>query len=232
MSDVHPIAFPIHSDADESAWIASQSAPVREHAFPLVTEPFQPAAGGAAATGLGHSGLEPGAASIPSGPPAPLIDPEKERQALAELGHQTSIFAEASQELVHAKLNVFRDAEGQLARLAVAIAEAILEKELATDPALHEQLARAALDTLGDVHGAELVASESAHEVLLEAFGSPFVEVGGVRVPLRCDPALVGLGCIARSETSQVDGRLEQRLSEVARAFTQEASKPELEESE
>ena len=40
----------------------------------------------------------------------------------------------------------------------------------------------------------------------------------------------MGLGCIARSETSQVDGRLEQRLAEVARAFAQEARRNEEEE--
>ena len=230
MSEVHPISFPIHSDVDESAWLASQSSPVRDHAFPNVTEPYRPSGMSAPSMAPGMAGASSPAGAISDAPPPPTIDPEKERLALAELGHQTAAFTEAAEQLVHAKMNVFREAEGQLARLAVSIASVILERELNSDPSLHESLARAALDTLGDVHGAELVASEAAHEVLLEALESPFIEVGGVRVPLRCDPSLLGLGCIARSETSQVDGRLEQRLAEVARAFEQEARRNEEEE--
>ena len=161
MSEVHPISFPIHSDVDESAWLASQSSPVRDHAFPECKR--NPTVHPACLPRAWHQGWpEAGspAGAISDAPPPPTIDPEKERLALAELGHQTAAFTEAAEQLVRAKMNVFREAEGQLARLAVSIASSHSGKRAQFDPSLHESLARAALDTLGDVHGAELVASE------------------------------------------------------------------------
>jgi flagellar biosynthesis/type III secretory pathway protein FliH len=54
---------------------------------------------------------------------------------------------------------------------------------------------------------------------LVEVIGEAFVELDGVRVPIRVDPSLKGIGCVARNETSQVDGRVHERLRAVRQSF-------------
>jgi len=149
----------------------------------------------------------------------PVIDPAKEALALARLEDQQRAYMQAAADLALARSRIMRDIEAQVLNLAVDIAQTLVEDELESKPELHQSLARAAIETLGDPHHAELLASPDAFETLVALIGEPFMEVDGVRVPLRADPQLRGLGCIARNETGQVDGRVRERLRAVRQAF-------------
>jgi len=229
MSDERPYAFPLRSASEESVWMASHAAEVHDHAFPTTTGPRP--------SSLDPSPPEPLAGAPPeSDPPTeddvPLIDPAKEEEALAELQAEVEVFSQGAAALATARARALRDVEGQLISLAVDIAQCIVEREIEEHPELHQVLARAALETLGDPHKTELLASSDAFESLIDVIGEPFLELDGVRVPLRADPSLQGLGCVARSQTSQVDGRVRERLRAVRQSFADSLASDPTEEVE
>lgn len=201
--------------------MASEASEVRSHAFPSRSTPFSPQGG------LPPPANPPGPPSMDSHPPAadgPLIDPAKEEAALAELQAEVETYSRGAAELATAKARILREAEGQLISLAVDIAECIVEREIEAHPELHKALALAALETLGDPHNTELLASADAFDSLVDVVGEPFLELDGIRVPLRVDPNLQGLGCVARNETGQVDGRIRERLRAVRQTFADAVS--------
>ena len=220
MSELPPYAFPVRNASEEGAWMASQSAQAHDHTFPT--------AGGSPGSVGGSSPPDPLAGASPEPPPTtvdvPLIDPAREEAALAALQAEVEVFSQGAAALATARAHALRNVEGQLISLAVDIAQCIVEREIQEHPRLHQALARAALETLGDPHNTELLASADAFESLVDVIGEAFVELDGVRVPIRVDPSLQGLGCVARNETSQVDGRVRERLRAVRQSFADAVS--------
>ena len=200
--------------------MASQSAGVQDHAFPNTAGSGGPFGDSSSPEPLAGAPPDPAPAAVD----VPLIDPAKEEAALAELQAEVEVFSQGAAALATAHARALRDVEGQLISLAVDIAQCIVEREIQEDPRLHQALARAALETLGDPHNTELLASADAFESLVDVIGEAFVELDGVRVPIRVDPSLQGLGCVARNETSQVDGRVRERLRAVRQSFADAVS--------
>ncbi|MET0339906.1 MAG: FliH/SctL family protein [Polyangiales bacterium] len=164
----------------------------------------------------------PRAESLPPAPPAPepITPAEVEQFALAAL------------ELGSLRARILLQAETQVLELAVAIAEAIIERQVELDPAIHETLARAAVAVLGDTSTAKLRVSRAAYKVISELHGEPAVDVEGVRVEMSIDNSLDGLSVVAESGASRVDGRLSERLGAVLRAIEAEHRRKDAGEEE
>lgn len=169
----------------------------------------------------------PGSASIlpPAGAAA---SPE----AMRELEARMRAFAEATTELAAARARVLAQIEEDLLELSIAIATAIIEREVERDPMLHKTLAKAALVSLGDPSQASLRASQQAYTAITDVFGEPVIEVDGVRVQVTADLTIEGLGCIAETPEVRVDGRVNERLRAVARAFEDEHHRQRMELAE
>jgi hypothetical protein len=149
--------------------------------------------------------------SPPSAPPLPQITPA-EQQA----------YAHAALELASLRARVLASCEAQLLELSVSIAEALIERAIERDPAIHGALARAAVAALGDTRTAKLRVSRSAFKAISQIHGEEAVDVDGVRVELMLDNSLEGLSVIAEAGASRVDGRVTERLSAVLRALEAE----------
>ena len=147
-------------------------------------------------------------------PPAPAAEPLTPEEQEA--------FALAALELASLRARTLLNVESEVLELAVAIASAIIEREVKLDPAMYEQLARSAVAVLGDTSHAKLRVSRAAHRAISEIHGEPAVDVDGVRVELTLDNSLEGLSVVAESGASRVDGRVSERLAAVLRAMEAE----------
>ena len=149
-----------------------------------------------------------------------------------ELESRIEAFAEAAAELAVARTKIAASMEEELLELALEIAGAIVEREVERDHELHGQLARAALQTLGDPAHATLRASRDAYAAIVDAYDAPEIDVDGSRVTVTLDPSIDGLGCIAENDHARVDGRVSERLRAVRRAFDDERRRAQAEEGE
>lgn len=131
-------------------------------------------------------------------------------------------FADAALELATVRARALAQVEGELLELAVAVAEAIIGREIERDPTVLEGLARAALQALGDTSEAKLRVSRDAHRALCALHGDSQLELEGVRVELVLDHSLEGLAVIAENGASRADGRVSERLAMVRRALEAE----------
>jgi hypothetical protein len=131
-------------------------------------------------------------------------------------------FAQAALELASLRARVLSGIESELLGLAVHIAEAIIEREVARDPSLHTTLARTAVLALGDTQHARLRVSRSAYRAISELYGEAAIDVDGVRVEVSMDASFEALSVVAEAGPSRVNGRLSERLSAVLRAMEAE----------
>ncbi|MCG8557247.1 MAG: hypothetical protein MJD61_18465 [Proteobacteria bacterium] len=156
---------------------------------------------------------EPVAVAAVAEPPAEL---------LAQLEERMREFVQATLEHACARDQAFRQIEGELIELAVAIASEIVEQQLQLEPQLHVALAQAACRALGVEGRVTLRASKEAYETIVKEVGGGSLDVDGVAVELELDAELEGLGCVVEDEHSQVDGRVGERLRSVYRALEEE----------
>jgi len=164
-------------------------------------------------------------------PPAPVVDPveeaakaaarqaeqqaEKDRRARVVMQERTELLGKALAESAALRTRLVHESEEQLIALAVSIASAIVEHEIAIDPDVHGRLAQAALACMGPADKATLRASKDAFDALVAAHGGPHAEIEGVRVQFVCDPTLKAFGCIVENSDSRVDALVTTRLKEV-----------------
>jgi flagellar assembly protein FliH len=160
---------------------------------------------------------------VPIAPASEPAPPRPEASAAA--------FARAALEHATASARAVAGVEEQLLELALAIAAAIVEREVERDSLLHAALARSALETLGDSAGAKLRASHDAYAAILDALGAPLIVVDGVTVQVTLDPTLEGVGCVVENEHGRVDSRIAERLRAVRRALDDERRRRDIEEA-
>jgi hypothetical protein len=165
----------------------------------------------------------PPPAALPTPPPGSnSLFPHGPELAVELQGH-IAAFAQAIGELAVAKEKAFVAAEAELLELSVAIASAIVERELGRDRETHLVLVRAALRELGGKpEDVRIRASREAHAALANDDGDAMVELEGTSIAISLDPSLTGLGCIVENGDGRVDGTLDQRL-ESARLAMREA---------
>ncbi|HKU44569.1 MAG TPA: FliH/SctL family protein [Polyangiales bacterium] len=152
-----------------------------------------------------------------SNPPTAYND-----QGHALLEQHIQAFASAAVELAIARAATLAILEGQLLDLSIEVAEALIEKEVESDPSLHTALARAALASIGDAKQVTLRTSPDGFAAITAALGGEETEVRGIRVHIVSDDSIPGLGCVVDGEAVRVDATVAERLRAVRRAFEEE----------
>ncbi|MGF1465978.1 MAG: FliH/SctL family protein [Sandaracinaceae bacterium] len=151
---------------------------------------------------------------------------DAERRALAaeraDLERARAEYVEAVRALPRTQEIAVAALEEPLLALAVAVAEALVGEAVSRDPALHQRLASAALETLADPTDARLRVSPAAHDALVEILGAAHLPYAGREIPLERDPELRGLGGIALAGPSRVDARVGERLAAALDAMVHE----------
>jgi hypothetical protein len=235
LSDVRPLSLrTVEPSVRRPAWLEAAHAKVERAPFdprPPIAEGEQEG-GGKAAKPDDRDRSAPSArrSSLPprkSVPPPPVVitrlpPPPADLFPAAGKGESEQAFAEAALELGSLRTRVLSSVEGKLLELAVGIAQALIEREVSLDPALLTVFAKAALTSLGDTTECRLRVSRVAYQSLTEQYGGPAVDVDGVHVNLVLDHSLEGLGVVAETPGSRVDGRLNERLASVLRALEAE----------
>jgi len=217
------------SVANDNAQIDAEPATRsrRQSAFPSAPQEHAPLADG----GLRPSviALSPVASAIK---PSVVANPkELESKAQAEIMAEKQAFCAALLDIATLRARALREAEQGLTDLAIRIAQAILERELKHDPSLHLRLVRSTLAAFGDAHRSKLRASPRTYDAIIEVQGSAVIDVEGVEVTIIRDASLDGLGCVVEGEVNLVDGRVEERLAAVWRAFRAENQRSAAEET-
>ncbi|MCA9624846.1 MAG: hypothetical protein KC731_37740 [Myxococcales bacterium] len=155
--------------------------------------------------------IPPPAVVVLSEPPTPSVDLaalEAEHQAeIAEL--EAQIRGLVSQ-LEATRRQVLVDAEPEVVRLAVAVAEVVAGRELSLDVGLVELWVREALQGLGDDDQVEVVVAPDLHARL----GATSWPIDDERtLTPKVDPGLPAGGCQVRGRFAVVDASLKARLA-------------------
>jgi hypothetical protein len=251
MSEQRRGLFPVVDEPITTpAWLRGESTqPVEDLVGRLKHEPGQPASSPAAAAAPEPRTEEPAPARSPvprkdrpkpapdrppSAPRAPKAAgigalapggrsiPPAQGAKDARLDDGVNAFAEAVTELAIARSSVLAAVEGDLLDLSLRIAEAIVEGQVAQDPALHLVLVRAALRSLGECSHVRIRTSHEAFGALVQHMGGAKFELNGIAVELVADPGIPGLGCVIDEEHARVDATVGERLRSVRIAFEDE----------
>lgn len=158
--------------------------------------------------------------------PPPLTEPEHDTDAApaserytppweVEIASLRVALATVTAQLAHARREVLEASERELVTLAVAVAERIVGRELATDPSLVARWAKEGLDALvGDDAPIVAVAPDVAQRVPAETWAEA---LGGV--PMVVDASLAPGGCEVRGRLSRVDESAASRLTAITAAL-------------
>lgn len=159
---------------------------------------------------------------MPSGGyPRPSMIPKASatEHPTAEMLQARAELVEAITDLALARERAVAELEPEVLDLAVFIASAVLEEELTVRPELHMRLVRSALAALSPGGTARIRASRASYQALVDHYGSPRVDVDGVRLDVTLDAALEGYGVMVEREAERVDGRIGPRLERVRKAL-------------
>ncbi len=161
----------------------------------------------------------PGDGLVPSTVPEPVISdgPLHKEQIAAleeELVQTRDALEAATAALALARESVLRDAEGELVRLAVAIARRVVGEELKLRPEIYTQWAAA---ELAAASGTDTVALGRDLAARIPEPAWDELRARGVQVVV--DPALPGMACDVRGAVTRVDASADGRLDSVAEAL-------------
>lgn len=161
----------------------------------------------------------PGDGLVPSTMPEPVIHdgPLYEEQIAAlheELAHAHDALEAATAALALARESVLRDAEGELVRLAVAIARRVVGEELKLRPEIYVQWAAS---ELAAASGTDTVALGRDLAARIPEPAWDALRARGVHVLV--DPALPAMACDVRGAITRIDASAEGRLDSVAEAL-------------
>lgn len=110
---------------------------------------------------------------------------------------------------------IMRRSERDLVRLAVAMAERVLRREVDLDRELLVVMARVAIERLGEQCAATIHLNPIDYDVILTKRTPDF----GKSVELVCDPAIARGGCLVRSAFGTIDAGIEAQIEELSRAL-------------
>jgi flagellar assembly protein FliH len=144
---------------------------------------------------------------------------EGERDGLRALADRTDAvmarLGETIQEVSSLRLGMLHRAEREAVRLALAMAEQIVRREVDRDPALLVSIARKAIHRLGET----TVATIHLHpDDLAAARLEPGTQPGS-SVTLATDPALTRGSCVVRSAFGTIDAGIDAQVRELSRAM-------------
>jgi flagellar assembly protein FliH len=114
------------------------------------------------------------------------------------------------------RAGMVRRTEHEIVRLALAIAERVIHREVTVDPELLVGMARVAIDRLGDETAATIHLHPADHERVMH--GREELEPGSA-VRVVADPQIDRGGCLIRSSFGRIDTTVESQVREVSRAL-------------
>lgn len=132
----------------------------------------------------------------------------------------TTQLASAIQSLAAVRGVLMRRSERDLVRLAVSIAERVLRHEIDVDRERLVEMARAAIDRLGD-HAAATI---HLNPVDFEAVQNRHALDLGKSVELLADPSVPRGGCVVRSSFGTIDTGVDAQMRELSRALLGDAA--------
>jgi flagellar assembly protein FliH len=118
-------------------------------------------------------------------------------------------------EIASLRVGMMRKTERELVRLAVAMAERIVRKEVQIDRELLAKMAHVAIERLGESVVATIHLNPVDHEALSARRDASL----GQAVQLVADPAVEPGGCLVRSAFGVIDAGIDTQVREVARAL-------------
>jgi flagellar assembly protein FliH len=118
-------------------------------------------------------------------------------------------------EIASLRVGMMRKTERELVRLAVAMAERIVRKEVQLDRELLTKMAHVAIERLGE----SVVATIHLNPVDHEAIGARRDASLGQPVQIVADAAVEPGGCVVRSAFGVIDAGIDTQVREVARAL-------------
>jgi flagellar assembly protein FliH len=119
------------------------------------------------------------------------------------------------EEIAGLRTGVMRRAERDLVRLAIAMAERVLRREVDIDRELLVVMARVAIDRLGENGTATIHLHPSDHDAVVARRSTEL----GPSVELVADPAVPRCGCLVRSPFGTIDVGIESQVRELSRAL-------------
>lgn len=120
------------------------------------------------------------------------------------------------EEIASLRAGMMRTTERELVRLAVAMAERIVRREVDVDAELLTAMARVAIDRLGENVAATIHLNPADHEAMMAARkGEPFA--GAVQVV--ADPLVGRGGCLVKSAFGVVDAGIDTQIREMSQAL-------------
>ena len=128
--------------------------------------------------------------------------------------------AQTVEELASLRSEIIRRTERQTVQLVLAIAERVVQREVAIDRGLLVGMARAALDRLGEYGSATI----RLHPEDLKAIGAAAVDEGPVRII--ADAVVTRGGCLVQSDFGFMDVSPDAQFRELARALLSESDAP------
>jgi flagellar assembly protein FliH len=111
--------------------------------------------------------------------------------------------------------SIMRRSERDMVRLAVAMAERVLRREVDLDRELLVIMARTAIERLGSQTSATIHLNPIDHDVVLSKRQHDF----GSAVELIADPSVARGGCQVRSAFGTIDAGIEAQIGELSRAL-------------
>ncbi|MCC6748485.1 MAG: hypothetical protein IT371_12550 [Deltaproteobacteria bacterium] len=217
-----PASFPAATQAHRPAWLGASGAKVVRLAF--VSGDQQVDLGGAGAGHPSQRGLTD--EELLAVELAELRDQaEAEGRAVGEeLGRQayaeaTGRLEELLQQLGEARTGILHAMEGQLVDLALAVAGAVIEREVREEPEYVVRLVREVLGLIGEADRVEVAVATQDYALLSERLAALTAEQPHLKgIVLRADPT-IGAGCVVQTSRSLVDASVASRLAAVAKAL-------------
>lgn len=154
---------------------------------------------------------------------------EGERQGEAAAAARTTALLARLEKTIHdvaaIRPALIRRTEGEVVRLAAAMAERVIHREITVDHRILAAIAHMALDRLGDQAGATILLHPSDYDAVTHGRGEL---APGSGVQIVADPQVDRGGCVIRSPAGTVDASIAAQVAEIARALLGEpASDPE-----
>ncbi len=140
-------------------------------------------------------------------------DAEELERLSTEIEQLRGDLASAAATVARMRVDILRDSEPELVRLAMTIAERVVQNEVTTAPRMVLDWAREGLEGLGNKPAASITVSSD----VASAFNDDDRALLGAQITV--DEALPSGSCIVRAEDSRLDVSASSRLRSVAEAL-------------
>ncbi len=150
-----------------------------------------------------------------------------EREGLAAAAEQADVLitrlSGTIDDIASLRAGMLHKTERDVVRMALAIAQRVMHRELDTDPELLLAMARVAIDRLGDGIVATIHLHTDDHRALM-AVRARRPDLVPSAVALQPDVTVARGGCVVRSEFGVIDLGLDTQIAELSRALLGEES--------